>query len=131
LHYVYVMKVAQKPCLSHQQDIIPYVLLLLMDIIKISKRKRWYIYHLLIMQNNMGLVLRINMSRLCIRNLIFCLNYRGNSMLFRNANTDVRDNTLGKVNMEHQLDATITVLLISKISSKCFGQTFPHLHSAK
>jgi hypothetical protein len=25
--------------------------------------------------------------------------------------------------MEHQLDATITVLLISKISSTCFGQT--------
>jgi hypothetical protein len=26
--------------------------------------------------------------------------------------------------MEHQLDAIITVLLISKISSTCFGQTF-------
>jgi hypothetical protein len=36
--------------------------------------------------------------------------------------------TVGKVNMEHQLDATITVLLISKISSTCFGQTFAHLH---
>jgi hypothetical protein len=34
----------------------------------------------------------------------------------------------GKVNMEHQLDATITVLLISKISSTRFGQTFAHLH---
>jgi hypothetical protein len=30
---------------------------------------------------------------------------------------------VGKVNMELQLDATITVLLISKISSTCFGQT--------
>jgi hypothetical protein len=29
---------------------------------------------------------------------------------------------VGKVNMDHQLDATITVLLISKISSTCFGQ---------
>jgi hypothetical protein len=29
--------------------------------------------------------------------------------------------------MELQLDATITVLLISKISSTCFGQTFAHL----
>jgi hypothetical protein len=29
--------------------------------------------------------------------------------------------------MKHQLDATITVLLISKISSTCFGQTFAHL----
>jgi hypothetical protein len=38
---------------------------------------------------------------------------------------------LGKVNMEHQLDATITVLLISKISSTCFGQTFAHLHERK
>jgi hypothetical protein len=28
--------------------------------------------------------------------------------------------------MERQLDATITVLLISKISSTCFGQTFAH-----
>jgi hypothetical protein len=28
----------------------------------------------------------------------------------------------GKVNMELQLDATITVLLISMISSTCFGQ---------
>jgi hypothetical protein len=34
---------------------------------------------------------------------------------------------LGKVNMEHLLDATITVLLIFKISSTCFGQTFAHL----
>jgi hypothetical protein len=34
---------------------------------------------------------------------------------------------VGKVNMEHQLDATITVLVISKISSTCFGQTFAHL----
>jgi hypothetical protein len=33
--------------------------------------------------------------------------------------------------MEHQLDATITVLLISKISSTCFGQTFPHLQERK
>jgi hypothetical protein len=29
--------------------------------------------------------------------------------------------------MELQLDATITILLISKISSTCFGQTFAHL----
>jgi hypothetical protein len=29
--------------------------------------------------------------------------------------------------MEHQLDATITVSLISKISSTCFGQTLAHL----
>jgi hypothetical protein len=29
--------------------------------------------------------------------------------------------------MELQLDATITVLLISKISSTCFGQTSAHL----
>jgi uncharacterized membrane protein YjjB (DUF3815 family) len=38
---------------------------------------------------------------------------------------------LGKVNMEHQLDATITVSLISKISSTCFGQTFAHLQERK
>jgi hypothetical protein len=34
-------------------------------------------------------------------------------------------------NMEHQLDATITVLLISKINSTCFGQIFAHLHERK
>jgi hypothetical protein len=33
--------------------------------------------------------------------------------------------------MEHQLDATITVLLIFKISSTCFGQTFAHLQERK
>jgi hypothetical protein len=33
--------------------------------------------------------------------------------------------------MEHQLDATITVLLISKISSTCFGQTFANLQERK
>jgi hypothetical protein len=33
--------------------------------------------------------------------------------------------------MEHQLDATITVLLISKISSTSFGQTFAHLQERK
>jgi hypothetical protein len=33
--------------------------------------------------------------------------------------------------MELQLDATITVLLISKISSTCFGQTFAHLLERK
>jgi hypothetical protein len=33
--------------------------------------------------------------------------------------------------MEHQLHATITVLLISKISSTCFGQTFAHLQERK
>jgi hypothetical protein len=33
--------------------------------------------------------------------------------------------------MELQLDATITVLLISKISSTCFGQTFAHLQGRK
>jgi hypothetical protein len=33
--------------------------------------------------------------------------------------------------MKHQLDATITVLLISKISSTCFGQTFAHLQEHK
>jgi hypothetical protein len=33
--------------------------------------------------------------------------------------------------MEHQLDATITVLFISKISSTCFGQTFAHLQERK
>jgi hypothetical protein len=33
--------------------------------------------------------------------------------------------------MEHQLDATVTVLLISKISSTCFGQTFVHLQERK
>jgi hypothetical protein len=33
--------------------------------------------------------------------------------------------------MEHQLDATITVLLISKISSTCFGKTFAHLQERK
>jgi hypothetical protein len=38
---------------------------------------------------------------------------------------------LGKVNMELQLDATITVLMISKISSTCFGQTFAHLQERK
>jgi hypothetical protein len=36
-----------------------------------------------------------------------------------------------KVNMEHKLDATITVLLIFKISSTCFGQTFAHLQERK
>jgi hypothetical protein len=39
--------------------------------------------------------------------------------------------SVGKVNMEQQLDATITVLLISKISSTCFGQTFAHLQERK
>jgi hypothetical protein len=38
---------------------------------------------------------------------------------------------IGKVNMELQLDATITVSLISKISSTCFGQTFAHLQERK
>jgi hypothetical protein len=38
---------------------------------------------------------------------------------------------LGKVNMEHQRDATITVLLISKISSICFGQAFAYLQERK
>jgi hypothetical protein len=38
---------------------------------------------------------------------------------------------VGRVNMEHQLDATITVLLISKISSTCFRQTFAHLQERK
>jgi hypothetical protein len=38
---------------------------------------------------------------------------------------------VGKVNMELQLDATITVLLISKIRSICFGQTFAHLQERK
>jgi hypothetical protein len=33
--------------------------------------------------------------------------------------------------LEHQLEATITVLLISKISSTCFGQTFAHLQERK
>jgi hypothetical protein len=33
--------------------------------------------------------------------------------------------------MEHQLDAIITVLLISKISSTCFGQSFAHLQERK
>jgi hypothetical protein len=33
--------------------------------------------------------------------------------------------------MEHQLDATITSLLISKISSTCFGQAFAHLQERK
>jgi hypothetical protein len=33
--------------------------------------------------------------------------------------------------MEHQLDATITVLLVSKISSTCFGQTLAHLQERK
>jgi hypothetical protein len=35
---------------------------------------------------------------------------------------------VGKVNMEHQLDATITFVLIFKISSTHFGQAFAHLH---
>jgi hypothetical protein len=38
---------------------------------------------------------------------------------------------IGKVNMELQLDATIIVLLISKISSTCFGKTFAHLQERK
>jgi hypothetical protein len=33
--------------------------------------------------------------------------------------------------MELQLDATIKVLLTSKISSTCFGQTFSHLQERK
>jgi hypothetical protein len=33
--------------------------------------------------------------------------------------------------MEHQLDAAITVLLISKISSTCFWQTFVYLQERK
>jgi hypothetical protein len=40
-------------------------------------------------------------------------------------------NLVGKVNMEHQLDATITVLLIFNISSTCFGQAFAHLQERK
>jgi hypothetical protein len=42
-----------------------------------------------------------------------------------------KEGTVGKVNMELLLDATITVLLISKISSTCFGQTFAHLQERK
>jgi hypothetical protein len=38
---------------------------------------------------------------------------------------------VGKVNMDLQLDATVTFLLISKISSTCFGQTFAHLQERK
>jgi hypothetical protein len=34
-------------------------------------------------------------------------------------------------NTEHQLDATITALLISKYSSTCFGQIFAHLQERK
>jgi hypothetical protein len=41
------------------------------------------------------------------------------------------DRHIGKVNMELQLDATITVLLISTISSTCFGQIFAHLQERK
>jgi hypothetical protein len=41
--------------------------------------------------------------------------------------TVINVDNIGKVNMELQLDATITVLLISKISSTCFGKTFAHL----
>jgi hypothetical protein len=37
----------------------------------------------------------------------------------------------GKGNMEHQLDAKITILLISNISSTCFGQSFAHLQERK
>jgi hypothetical protein len=40
-------------------------------------------------------------------------------------------NKLGKVNMEHQIDATITVLLIFKSSSTCFGQAFAHLQERR
>jgi hypothetical protein len=40
-------------------------------------------------------------------------------------------NISGKVNMEHQLDSTITVLLISNISSTCFWQIFAHLQERK
>jgi hypothetical protein len=43
----------------------------------------------------------------------------------------IKTNEVGTVNMELQLDATITVLLISKISSTCFGQTFAHLQERK
>jgi hypothetical protein len=38
---------------------------------------------------------------------------------------------LGKVIWNTQLDATITVLLISKISSTSFGQTFAHLQERR
>jgi hypothetical protein len=48
--------------------------------------------------------------------------------LLRSMDDAYLDN-VGKVNME--LDATITVLLISKISSTCFGQTFAHLQERK
>jgi hypothetical protein len=41
------------------------------------------------------------------------------------------DKICKQVNMEHQLDATITVLLIFKISSTCFGQAFAHLQERK
>jgi hypothetical protein len=33
--------------------------------------------------------------------------------------------------MKHQLDATITVLLIFKISATCFGQAFAQLQERK
>jgi hypothetical protein len=39
--------------------------------------------------------------------------------------------TVGKVNMELHPHATITVFLISKISSTCYGQTFAHLQERK
>jgi hypothetical protein len=43
----------------------------------------------------------------------------------------LRKLVVDKVNMELELDATITVLLTSKISSTCFGQNFTHLQERK
>jgi hypothetical protein len=53
------------------------------------------------------------------------------TVLQRFAEIDGKYHEIGKVNMELQLDATIIVLLISKISSTCFGQTFAHLQERK
>jgi hypothetical protein len=55
-----------------------------------------------------------------------------NSPLYRSTMTKLNLlSYLNILNMEHQLDSTITVLLISKTSSTGFGHTFAHLQERK
>jgi hypothetical protein len=59
---------------------------------------------------------------------VFCIDFKANRDLICVWPCIIN---VGKVNMELQLDATITVLLISMISSTCLGQTFAHLQERR
>jgi hypothetical protein len=58
---------------------------------------------------------------------------KGRGMKLERANKrkekQIRKKVMKKMNLP--IDATITVLLISKISSTCFGQTFAYLQERK